>query len=160
MTPTRQLEFRAREAVSRCLIRALAVPNIYFEANWPDGRVRRVDVLAIDRTGVGDVHIVEIKYDAKAAMDSIPSVMKIPAQFRWIAFYRETVGPESLAKAMDRNVFYPSNGMGRVGVIEVVRTGEHDLSADIAIRAERFLGSFKEKVRKFTRGHPADVEFV
>ncbi len=159
MTQMQQLEFRARDAVSRCLIRSLAVPYVYFDARWPDKRGHQVDVLAIDRAGVGDVHVVEIKHAAQAAFDAVESLMKIPAQFRWIAFYRESTSSQAIAIAMNANILYPSNGMGRVGVIEVLRSGEHDLGANISIRAERFAGSLKEKVQKFTKAHHADVEF-
>ena len=161
MIETQQLELRARDAVSRCLIRSLAVPNVYFDVHWPTVRARRIiDVLAIDRAGVGDVHVVEIKYAARDAFAAIPALLKVPAQFRWIAFYEDTVGPQAIAAAMDKGVLYSPSGMGRVGVIQVASVGEHDLAANIIIRAERFAGSLRERVKKFTKQHPADVEFA
>src|SRR6266702_1807599 len=60
MNHVQRLEHRGREAVAECLIRDLMVPHIYFDVEWPDSQLH-VDVLAIDRAGSGDVHVVEIK---------------------------------------------------------------------------------------------------
>jgi hypothetical protein len=55
-----RIELRGRNVVAQCLIRQLVVPRIYFEAEWPGMSGVRADVLAIDRDGRGDAHLVEI----------------------------------------------------------------------------------------------------
>src|SRR5438067_6229073 len=85
-----RLELRAEDPVARCLIRRLMVPRIYFEADWPAIAGGRVDVLAIDRDGVGDVHLVEIRRKAADALAAIPKLLAARAPFRWIAFLRGT----------------------------------------------------------------------
>src|SRR5271169_5976479 len=78
-----QLELRARNAVAELLIRNLVVPKIFFEAPWTRQAVP--DVLAIDRGGTGDVHVVEIKAGVIAAKSVLPQLLHVPANFRWIA---------------------------------------------------------------------------
>ncbi len=53
----------AYEAVARLFIRTLTVPQIFFEAAWPDSDTH-VDVLAIDRAGSGDLHVVLRPFDS------------------------------------------------------------------------------------------------
>ena len=65
MNYVQRLEHRGREAVADCLIRDLMVPNIYFDANWPNAQLQ-ADVLAIDRAGTGDVHVVQPWWDRMA----------------------------------------------------------------------------------------------
>ena len=54
MNEERQLG-RAKNAVLSFLERGLSVPKIYIDTTWAG---RHVDVLAIGRDGVGDVHAV------------------------------------------------------------------------------------------------------
>jgi hypothetical protein len=83
-----RLELRAQDPVAQCLIRRLTVPRVYFDANWPGFAEPAVDLLAIDRDGLGDAHIVEIKRAAPAALKAIPQLLSAAAPFRWIAFSR------------------------------------------------------------------------
>jgi hypothetical protein len=53
------LEGRGKNAVAQLFSKKLIVPKIYFDARWPN-RMTHVDVLAVDRSGAGDVHVVEI----------------------------------------------------------------------------------------------------
>src|SRR5277367_627943 len=48
---------RAKNALQDFLIRKLVVPKVYLDAEWSG---TQVDVLAIDRAGVGDVHAVRM----------------------------------------------------------------------------------------------------
>src|SRR5687767_14073316 len=125
MTQEQHLEQRAREAVAQCLIRQLIVPKVYFDVAWPDAG-SHVDLLAIDRAGTGDVHVVEIKYHAQVGLETITALLEVPAQFRWIAFFRESATPQTESALASKQALYPSEGMGRVGVIEVVRQANDD----------------------------------
>ena len=149
---------RAKDPVSRALIRHLVVPWIYFEAPWPSSEAR-VDVLAIDRAGTGDVHVVEIRQRAADALRAIAQVMRIPAQFRWVAFFAGSITPAVTLKLLNRECLYPADGPGRVGVIEVVRMQGDDLGANIKVTAERFPGSYRPQADAFVAAHEADICF-
>jgi hypothetical protein len=158
MTQEQHLEQRAREAVAQCLIRQLIVPKVYFDVAWPDP-TRHVDLLAIDRAGTGDVHAVEIKYHAQVGLDTVVALLEVPAQFRWIAYFRESATPETESALTSKEPLYPSKGMGRVGVIELVRQPNDDLVANVRVRAERFAGSVREQAAQLVAKVPADIQF-
>jgi hypothetical protein len=78
---------RAKNALQNYLIRKLLIPKVYLDAEW-DGE--HVDVLAIDRAGVGDVHAVRIVFGAleSAAGDilmTVKELRKIPGHYRYVA---------------------------------------------------------------------------
>ncbi len=152
-----RLETRGKDAVARCLLRHLSVPTVYFDARWPDS-VHEVDVLAIDRSGVGDVHVVEVKGPPFKLDDVVKRLMRIPAQFRWLAYVRHTSPPRYFAKAAPQSL-YPSKGMGRIGVIEIIRADADDLAANIRFKAERFPGNLSKIVDRFAGNHKPDIEF-
>jgi hypothetical protein len=52
---------RAKNAIQDYLARKLFIPKIYLDADW-NGVSVPIDVLAIDRAGVGDVHAVWMAY--------------------------------------------------------------------------------------------------
>jgi len=158
MTITQRLECRARDAVERCMIRHLILPTIFFDAPWPDDGAS-VDMLLIDRAGTGDVHVVAIKRRAEQVRAAIPQLLKVPAQYRWIVFFADTVKPKIPAPRMNSSLLYPAKGMGRVGVIEVVRMSGLELGANIKVKSERFPGSFEEEVEQFLAGHKPDRAF-
>jgi len=198
MTETKRLEARALEPVAKCLIRYLHVPQIYFDAPWPSPRLRavdapalagptfvkgprgHVDLLAIDRAGSGDLHVVEIRHDSTEALEAITKLMRIPAHYRWVAFYRETV-TQQLPK-IDPRLLYPESGAGRVGMIEIIRgAGDNlgtnipvrtleealgkvaeagdNLGAKILVRAERFHGLKRSAIAAFVAKHEPDISF-
>jgi hypothetical protein len=150
-------EQRAKEPISNCLIRYLMVPEIYWDAQWPDPHTR-VDVLAIDRAGAGAVHVVEMKRSRSEALRSIPQIMAIPAQYRWVAFFGAS-DLEALRADMKIERLFPENGPGRIGVIVVIRLPNGDLDAKMVVRAERFSGSLRENVKQFTSSHAPDISF-
>jgi hypothetical protein len=152
-----RLEDRAKEPVARCLSRRLVVPNIYFDAPWPSAG-HRVDLLAIDRGGAGDIHVVEIKRRAADAIDTIPRLLETPAHYRWIAFFTETFDELSYQRLMVADLLYPARGMGRIGAIEVVQTAGDELSARIKLTAERFAGSYYHQADEFAARYAPDLE--
>src|ERR1022692_1852319 len=48
---------RAKNALQDYLVRKLLYPKVYLDADWDGGKL---DVLAVDRAGVGDVHGVRL----------------------------------------------------------------------------------------------------
>lgn len=153
-----RIELRARDAVAQCLIRRLTVPRIYFEAEWPVADCP-VDVLAIDRDGVGDAHVVEIKRGAPDALrDAGRLIAKIRAPFRWIAFLRGTEDEQSARALLSEDGLIDPSRPGRVGVIEIVEMG-NDLGANIRIRAERFADAVYDVATEFSGSHKANIQF-
>jgi hypothetical protein len=135
MTKAEKMEERAKDAVSRLLTRQLILPKIYFEPKWPNN-APQVDVLAIDRSGTGDVHAVEIKRFAKDAPRAIAQVSTYPAHFRWIAVFGDPSDPALQAKFV--KLLDNPSGRGRIGVIQVIRSEDDRLQANIVVRPERF----------------------
>jgi hypothetical protein len=149
-----QLELRARNAVAELLIKNLVVPKIFFEAPWT--RTAIPDVLAIDRGGTGDVHVVEIKTGILAAKSVLPQLLKVPANFRWIAVLTK-LGDRSYRLSHD--LLSSQQGPGRIGVIRVMCTPDHTISAELEVSAERFPGPLYDKADRFRAKHKADIEF-
>ncbi len=94
----------------------------------------RVDVLAIDRDGRGDAHIVELRRDAAAALAMVPRLLEARAPFRWIAFLRGTEDEAVTAALASQEILYPPATAGRIGVIEVVEMAGNDLGANVRIK--------------------------
>ncbi len=164
---------RAMNAVQDFLVHKLLFPKVYLDADW-DGK--KVDVLAIDRAGVGDVHavrVVPVELDGepdwqylvtKAAIlvnEEAELLCTLPAQFRYVALIGFSSGLER---------FYPSaeltrrllakDGVGRIGILHVDLT-EDDPSVRAILKAERFRSS-KEIVDladHYVAEHIANWEF-
>jgi hypothetical protein len=154
-----RLELRAQDPVARCLIRQLIVPRIYFDADWPGLSDGCVDVLAIDRDGVGDVHLVEIKRRAADAVGWISTLKAAQAPFRWIAFLRGTEDEAVGALLASQEILYPPDTGGRIGVIEIVEMAGGDLGANVRIKAERFPTPTYDLAAGFVSSHQAQIQF-
>lgn len=157
MTQTERLILRARDAVANRLVRHLTVPTICFEAPWP-GPDDHVDILAVDRAGTGDVHVVAIKGGSFDMKRTVERLMRVPAQFRWLAALKRAFAPwASSSKAPA--FLYPRGEMGRIGLIEIVKTEDDGLGANIRFRAERFRGNLSKEADAFLATHKPDIEF-
>ena len=146
---------RAMNAVADFLSGQLIVPKVFFEAHWPNRR-DRVDVLAVDRSGAGEVHAVEVKRgrDLKGA-DAVSHLMQIPAHFRYLALFDN---PKNVRPRSD--LLYSADGIGRIGIIEIMEDPMGNLSARIAVQPERFKldSSVYKRVDHFTARYPANFE--
>src|SRR5258706_12121839 len=124
MKTTQALEHRAKEPISKLLVEYLDVPMIFFDAPWPTNG-KTVDVVAIDRAGAGDVHVIEIVRNLSDGIKRLPRLLKIPAQYRWIAYPfddKENTDTDLAQYArLDTAPLFASDEMGRVGVILVRR---------------------------------------
>jgi hypothetical protein len=156
MSKAEHLEIRARDAVAKWFVRTLIVPNVFFEAQWSGDR--KVDLIAIDRAGSGDVHVVEIK--SKAKLESIRlairQLFRFQANYLWIAIVQNK---DDRPIRIPSKLLYPEHGMGKVGLIRVERGRNDQLSARVEINAERFPGSYYEFADKFRSVHKPDIEF-
>lgn len=156
MNTLQRMEVRAKEAAARALITYLSVPNIYFDAHWPTEQ-SQVDLLAIDRAGTGDVHLVEVKGAKFQLAEVVEQLMHLPAQFRWIAFLQ--LSHSSKFNSTAPKELYPTEGMGRVGLIEIIRKTNDELGSRIRFNAERFPGNLSAKVDRFAQSATPDIEF-
>jgi len=154
-----QYELRAREPVYRCLIRRLVVPRIYFNAAWPRNDSDSYDVVAIDRDGQGDAHIVQVRENAADALTQVDNLLNTRAPYRWIAFRRGTEDEQSALALVSQSSLYAPGTAGRVGVIEIVDMAGGDLGANVRVSAERFPGAFYALSTAFSGSHNADVQY-
>jgi len=175
MTEVQELQQlgRARNAVQEFLVHKLLFPKVYLDADWNGNKV---DVLAIDRTGVGDVHAVHIvpvepngqpdwQYlitrAARLVYDQIELLCTVPTQFRYVALIGFSSGLER---------FYPNaeltrsllakDGVGRIGILHVDLT-EDDPTVRVILKAERFRSSKEivELADRYVAEHTANWEF-
>ncbi|WP_437305097.1 hypothetical protein [Sorangium sp. So ce388] len=154
-----RFELRAQNPVASCLIRQLIVPRIYIDADWPGMADGLVDVLAIDRDGKGDAHIVQIRTKAADALAVVPALLKARAPFRWIAFLRGTEDEAAALALISQESLYPPDTAGRVGVIEVVKMAGDDLGANARIKAERFPTPTYDLAASFSASHEAKIQY-
>ena len=152
---------RCLEPVGKCLIQHLMVPKIYFERSW--AKIYRPDVIAVDRAGTGDIHVVEIKQMLKEALELAEKVMLIPAHYKWVAYQGEGLREPDVKSArelLSQRPLLPDAGMGRVGVIEVIQMEGNNLGARIRLNAERFKAEGIWKMAdKFVGKEEADYEY-
>lgn len=145
---------RAKNAVQDFFIRKLLYPKVYLDAGWSG---MHVDVLAIDRTGVGDVHAVRIApvrfgdgaanwqdHAIKAAMivnESSDGLLAMPGQFRYIALFNESPDLRRFEPTVAlTHKLTATDGVGRIGIL-VVDFAEEEPSVRTILKAERFKSS-------------------
>jgi len=154
-----QLEGRIKNAVAQLLQTRLIVPKIFFEAQWPTPS-RKIDVLAIDRAGSGDIHCIKIILTLASAYPLMPLLMAMPAHYKYVAIWEEKNLPPLLER-IDEFSLYPSSGIGRVGVISISESPKDKrLLPTVAIEPERFRleHKFYRQIDRFMGSHLADLE--
>lgn len=139
----KQRQGRAVNAVAELLARKLLVPKIYLAADW---RGENADVLAIDRAGSGDIHGVQIPIPPQSFVGpktrflnqirlekiDIPRIVSTNFHFKYLA-----VVP-AFVDFLSRQNLFAEDGIGRVGIIEIIEHPSGSPEARIAIPAERF----------------------
>lgn len=155
MSTFTRLEQRALDPVARALLRRLLVPKVYFRAPWPDAS-STADLVAVDRAGTGDVHVVEIKGSARSALSArtVNRLIQVPAHYLWLAFPRPR-HPYNYADA----ALYLADGPGRIGVVEIVPMPGDTLGANIVLPAERFHEHLEDETLRFVRQTKPDISF-
>ena len=169
---TQQDVGRAKNVLQDYLVRKLLIPKVYLDAEWNG---EHVDVLAIDRSGVGDVHAVRVfpiesesgtsiqaafVLFANPSLSGIEKFKSLPSHFRYIAL----VGDDPDARKINfANEIIPSlyaeDGVGRVGIF-YINPSEYEPSVQVLTKAERFRSS-KEIVDladRFIAEHTANWE--
>ena len=167
---TRQLG-RAKNATMALLERRLSIPKIYIDAQW-DGNA--VDVLAIDRDGYGDVHVVllfALRFDADDRMDVyelerslgglIDRLEKIPAQYKYIGAVDLSVDRRSVLFGLPHSMVdrsFAPDGLGRIGFLTIDAPTNGDPEARIQFKPERFRAKIAKLADEYVQHHEADWE--
>jgi uncharacterized protein YutE (UPF0331/DUF86 family) len=147
------LQIGAYEAVARALVRTLTVPQIFFEAPWPEADTH-VDVLAIDRAGSGDLHVVEVKTRIdQVTASTIRRLLRVPAHYRWIACSVIGGNKQSIH---DLSAKLTKSG---IGLIEVVTMANGELGVNVILKPNRAESFDRAKIGDFLRGRVPDIEY-
>jgi hypothetical protein len=160
---------RAKNAVLTFMENRLIVPKIYLNAEWGG---HQVDVLAIERDGVGDVHAVILfarKYSAdgcldlesqqETANDLIERFSSIPANYKYIAGV-DIENNHFVARfgiGIDERLFSP-DFIGRIGLLHVDTSTEDDPKIHYVLGAERFRAKIAKLADEYVHQHEADWE--
>lgn len=172
-TEEKQQLGRAKNATLTFLEQRLSVPKIYIDADW-DGS--HVDVLAIDRDGVGDVHVallcirkrfedqsLNIVDQARNIDELIDRFAGIPAQYKYVAIvdvlrgasaYSEPFGLSSLL--LEKSL--APDGIGRIGFLKIEVPFVGDPKVNMEIKPERFRATIAKLADEYVTQHSADWE--
>jgi hypothetical protein len=162
---------RAMNAVQAFLIRQLLVPKVYFDAKW-DGW--NLDVLAIDRAGVGDVHGVRLvpweagrrdnhgysHYLEGVAEAALHDFSDFPGHFRYLAVVcTERNKPHWIPSGKIKDLALAPDGVGRTGIL-FVNVAEEDSDVEVLVKPERFRSSREivELTDRYVAEHTANWE--
>ena len=129
----RYLHPRSLEPVGKCLMNHLMVPDVYLDVPWGGGKV---EVLAVDRAGTGDIHIAEIKIGKAELRATLEHLRKVPAHYRWIAYFPDNPR-EMNPLAFPRKLFEPVPA--RIGLIQLFLKAYDEIGAQVLVRAERSM---------------------
>ncbi|MGH9600105.1 MAG: hypothetical protein ACRD27_09585 [Terracidiphilus sp.] len=169
-TQKQQYLGRAMNALQDYLIRKLLIPKIYLDTEWNGIPVQ---VLAIDRAGVGDVHLVWTEFlepgvDIRAASvlsdswlpSGVEEIKSLPSHYRYIAIVSgdPNMRQFSLRDEIIRKSF-AEDGVGRVGILHV-DLSEDDPLVRVILKAERFRSSKEivELADRYVLEHTANWE--
>ncbi len=158
---------RAKNALLSFFEQRLSVPKIYLDADWEE---ERVDVLAIDRAGAGDVSIALIYRDPGHTIDQFKKLYSLPAHFKYwvvnVGGSRSMISDQSeddvkmLESRLSKDPgFFAPDGVGRIGYIIVDFRPERP-NISVPIPAERFRSNqhIYDLADTFATSHIADFE--
>lgn len=164
---------RAKNAVLGFLEQKLSVPKIYIDADWNG---QRVDVLALDRDGVGDVHIAllfpwehleETGHPDPRNIAELETLLaqfgdSLPAHYKYIGVVDINEsdwqsGPLRLPSNILEISLAP-DGIGRVGFLRIDGPSEREPQVDMVIKPERFRAAVARIADDYVQQHSADWE--
>ena len=160
---------RAKNAALSFLEQRLSVPKIYIDADWGG---HPVDVLAINRDGVGDVHAILLftrEYfsdgglnmlgQAESVVTLIDRFASIPAQYKYIAAVDldQQNAPFRLSDAVSEKTF-AQDGIGRIGFLTIEVPIDGDPQTKVEIKPERFRAAIAKLADEYIHQHEADWE--
>jgi hypothetical protein len=163
---------RAMNAVQEFLVHKLLFPKVYLDVDWNGNTV---DVLAIDRSGVGDVHAVRFvnwevglgddhgysSFLEKAVSAEVNSFTGLLRHFVYIAIICAEPNKQKWIPSKEiKKLSLAADGVGRIGILYVDVT-EENTEVEVLLKAERFRSS-KELVAlsdSFVAEHTANWEY-
>ncbi|HWG20671.1 MAG TPA: hypothetical protein VG225_09075 [Terracidiphilus sp.] len=167
--PIQQNLGRAKNALQAFLIQKLYIPKVYLDADWNGVRV---DVLAIDRDGTGDVHAVRIVPPqgrfiedggmvkiGKKVFDSVKELKSLPSHYQYVAVVSDDPDTRRFSPAdLILQESFAEDGVGRVGILYVDFTIEPPV--EVKLKAERFRSSKEiiELADRYVADHTANWE--
>jgi hypothetical protein len=162
---------RAKNLVQDYLIHQLLFPKVYLDAEFNG---KKVDVLAIDREGTGDVHAVYVTYqgaDVEGALEvsleniaanvGVPPAVIVP-HFIYAAIVKN--GPGASKYIPPENIIQKSfaeDGVGRMGILYVdLFEDDPKFQVRVVLKAERFRSSKEifELADRYVAGHTPNWE--
>jgi hypothetical protein len=158
---------RAKNAVQDYLTHKLLYPKVYLDAEFNG---KKVDVLAIDREGTGDVHAVYIVYqgtDVENALETVAANVGIPPTIIVPHFIYAAVvnnGPGASKYVPSEQIIHKSfaeDGVGRMGILYVdLCEDDPKFQVRVILKAERFRSSKEivELADRYVAEHPANWE--
>jgi hypothetical protein len=166
-----QIKFgRAKNAVLNYFERTLSVPKIYLDTDWAG---QKVDVLAINRDGAGDVYATlffSIKnhgrgpgYATIRAWEEFENVVSrlkpINAHFKYAVAVQD-IDSEIDFRLRDeqREKLYAEDGLGRIGALRITFAEDRDPTVEAILKPERFRAKVIEIADNYMREHTADWE--
>ncbi len=126
---------RAVNAVADYLRSQLRVPNIYID---PSGALlSKVDVLAVDAAGSGDIHAVNVELLTGPKTMSLKVIVAktLPAL---LAHYRYFAIPKNATNILVGLDLFSDDGIGRVGILLISESEDQLPIVELAIKPERF----------------------
>jgi len=145
-------EGRTKNAVAKLLDQRLIAPKIFFDAAWPSSS-SHVDLLAVDRAGAGDIHVVEVDQAARQR-EAVTRAFHQSAHYKYAAL----IGSDPFF--LPEQDLYSEDGLGRVGIIRISQTDKGNLVAQVEIVPERFRvkPEIIKRIDQFTAREQADIE--
>jgi hypothetical protein len=128
---------RAVNAVAEFFRKSLRVPEIYLGLGAP---LKAADVIAVDAAGSGDIHAAEIKvFDARAmsttqVLEEVRKLRDLPSHFKYLVL---PVHPAIIRLQSGQGLF-SSDGIGRIGILELIESESEPPTVQLAVKAERF----------------------
>jgi hypothetical protein len=157
---------RAQNLLQEYFIRKLLFPRVYFDVEFMGVHV---DVLAVDRSGTGDVHEARIVYmgaDTENAVEVVIENVRSTPPARGLPHFVYSVvvsdGSEGGRFAPSEQLLqysFSEDGVGRVGILYVDLAGD-DPTVRVLVRAERFRSSkaIVELTDRFVTEHTPNWE--
>ncbi len=160
---------RAKNAALSFMERRIAVPKIYLDTVW-DGQP--IDLLAIDRDGVGDVHVVllfarrylpdgrlALDLQEKAIADLTARLSTIPANYKYICGVDvEHLPVLALFRPNTPKNLMSPDGIGRIGLVHINATVEDEPEVQLILKPERFRAKIAKLADEYVQQHEADWE--
>ena len=161
---------RAKNALLPFFEHRLYIPKMYIDATWNGAHV---DLLAIDRDGSGDVHVVlmfprkyfsdgrlDIEAQEQTASALMIKLASMPANYKYIAGV-DVENNHFIAMFLLNQMegLFSPDGMGRISLLHIDASSEEDEpKIDVRLRPERFRAKIAQLADSYVQQHSADWE--